>query len=100
MSRRWDVQFCANWWLSLGFHFDHTAPTLTFHLPGVIVYFGRCKQPGQHNWTCKANQGIGPTPGENFAIYSMVFCSHCGRVSRHKGQCIACGWREPAGDVE
>lgn len=46
MRRAWDVQIASNWWLSLGFHIDHTDPSLTLHLPGVIVYAGRCKQPG------------------------------------------------------
>lgn len=46
IKRAWDFQYCYNPWLSLGFHFDHTDPTLTLHLPGIIFYFGRCKQPG------------------------------------------------------
>lgn len=46
MMRRWDVQVASNWWLSLGFHIDHTDPSITLHLPGAIVYAGRCKQPG------------------------------------------------------
>ncbi len=44
--RRWDLQWCWNGWLSLGFHFDHTDPSLTLHLPGLIVALGRLKQPG------------------------------------------------------
>lgn len=44
--RKWDIQFCFNPWLTLGFHFDHTDPSITLHLPGVIVIAGRCKQPG------------------------------------------------------
>ncbi len=46
MLRKWDVQWCWNPWLSVGFHFDHTDPGLTFHLPGVIISIGRLKQPG------------------------------------------------------
>ena len=46
IRRRWDVQVATNYWLSLGFHFDHTDPSLTLHLPGVIVCLGNCKQPG------------------------------------------------------
>lgn len=46
IRRRWDVQYCANWWLSLGFHFDHSDPSLTLHLPGIILAAGRLKQPG------------------------------------------------------
>jgi hypothetical protein len=44
--RRWDVQRGHNPWLSLGFHFDHTDPSLTLHLPFVILAMGRLKQPG------------------------------------------------------
>lgn len=46
MIRRWDFQVSRNPWLSLGFHLDHTDPSLTLHLPGVIVAFGNLKQPG------------------------------------------------------
>ncbi len=46
MIRKWDIQFARNPWLSVGFHFDHTDPSITLHLPGCILYFGRCKQPG------------------------------------------------------
>lgn len=46
MVRRWDVQATWNPWFSLGVHLDHTDPSLTIHLPGVIVVMGRCKQPG------------------------------------------------------
>jgi len=46
MMHRWDVQAGDNWWLSFGFHIDHTDPSITFHLPGIIVAFGRLKQPG------------------------------------------------------
>lgn len=54
IPRLWDIQFGASWWLSLGFHFDHTDPSLTFHLPGVIVCVGRCKQPG---FECSMRRG-------------------------------------------
>lgn len=46
MSKRLDIQFAKNPWLSLGFHIDHTDPSVTIHLPFLIVYVGRCKQPG------------------------------------------------------
>lgn len=46
MIRAWDIQFCRSPWLSLGFHVDHTDPSLTLHLPGVILSVGRLKQPG------------------------------------------------------
>ena len=46
MIYKWDIQFARNPWLSVGAHFDHLDPSITIHLPGVIVYLGRCKQPG------------------------------------------------------
>ena len=46
MIRAWDIQFCWSPWLSLGLHLDHTDPSLTLHLPGVILAVGRLKQPG------------------------------------------------------
>jgi len=46
MKRKLDFQFTRNWWLSLGVHIDHTDPSITVHLPGIILYFGNCKQPG------------------------------------------------------
>ena len=47
MTRRWEVQVtCDNPWFSLGFHIDHTDPSITLHLPFLIVYAGNCKQPG------------------------------------------------------
>lgn len=46
IARQWDIQADSNWWLSLGLHFDHADPSLTLHLPGLIICFGRCKQPG------------------------------------------------------
>jgi hypothetical protein len=46
IPRLWDLQWAASWWFSLGFHIDHCDPSLTLHLPGLIVCVGRCKQPG------------------------------------------------------
>ena len=46
IRRAWDIQFAWNPWLSMGFHLDHADPSLTIHLPGIIIYIGRCKQPG------------------------------------------------------
>ena len=46
IPRKWEFQFCPQAWLSLGFHFDHTDPSLTLHLPFMLVSFGRLKQPG------------------------------------------------------
>lgn len=43
---KWDIQIGENFWLSLGIHIDHRDPSITLHLPGVIVMFGRCPQPG------------------------------------------------------
>ena len=59
LRRAWDIQSSTNWWLSVGFHIDHLDPSVTFHLPGFIIIFGRCKQPGfEHSfirWTGKSN---------------------------------------------
>ncbi len=46
MERKWDVQWCWNGWLSLGFHIDHTDPGITIHLPLIMFAIGRLKQPG------------------------------------------------------
>lgn len=46
ISRLWEIQCCWNPWLSVGFHMDHTDPSVTLHLPGLIIAFGRLKQPG------------------------------------------------------
>ncbi len=46
MLRAWDFQVCFGWPLQLGLHVDHTDPSITLHLPCVIVAFGRLKQPG------------------------------------------------------
>ncbi len=46
MLRKWSIQFCWNPWLSFGLHFDHTDPSITIHLPLLILSFGRLKQPG------------------------------------------------------
>jgi len=46
IKRAWDIQRGKNWWFSLGFHVDHTDPSITYHLPGIIIAIGRLKQPG------------------------------------------------------
>lgn len=46
ITRRWDFQWTRNPWFSLGIHIDHRDPSITLHLPGLIIYAGRCKQPG------------------------------------------------------
>ena len=46
MKHLWDIQAGENWWLSLGFHVDHTDPSLTLHFPFLVVAFGRLRQPG------------------------------------------------------
>jgi len=48
--KRWDVQFGRNPWFSVGLHIDHKDPSITFHLPGVLICLGRCKQPGFRFW--------------------------------------------------
>lgn len=47
IARKWDLQIHRHSWpVQLGFHFDHTDPSLTLHMPWLIVAFGRLKQPG------------------------------------------------------
>lgn len=47
IRRKWDLQVHWHWWpIQIGFHFDHTDPSITFHLPCLIVAVGRLKQPG------------------------------------------------------
>jgi len=47
IRRKWDIQiYVKNYWLSFGFHIDHTDPSITIHLPIFIIYIGNCKQPG------------------------------------------------------
>ncbi len=48
--RRWEIQHAPNPWFSVGVHVDHRDPSFTLHLPGVLVYAGRCKQPGFKFW--------------------------------------------------
>lgn len=46
IDKKWEIQCTKNYWLSLGFHIDHIDPSITIHLPFVILYIGNCKQPG------------------------------------------------------
>lgn len=46
LKRSWDFQWCWNPWISLGVHIDHSDPSVTLHLPGIILSMGRLKQPG------------------------------------------------------
>ena len=47
VTRRWEVQITRdNPWFSIGFHVDHHDPSITLHLPFLIVYTGHCVQPG------------------------------------------------------
>lgn len=47
IRRHWDFQVLPHSWpLQLGFHIDHTDPSITLHLPWLIVAAGRLKQPG------------------------------------------------------
>jgi len=50
MKRKWDTRWCWNGWFSLGFHIDHTDPSITFHTPFIIFSVGRLKQPGFHKF--------------------------------------------------
>ena len=46
IQKKWEIQLSENWWFSLGFHIDHTDPSITIHLPCLLIYIGNCKQPG------------------------------------------------------
>lgn len=46
MKRKWEIQTHKNSWISLGFHIDHTDPSITIHLPYFVIYIGNCIQPG------------------------------------------------------
>lgn len=47
MHKEWEIQHSFNNpWFSLGVHIDHTDPSITIHLPFLIIYAGNCKQPG------------------------------------------------------
>lgn len=45
----------------------------------------RCRLLGDHDWTCKAEQGVKPSADElcdglaGFDRYAQLFCSRCGR---------------------
>ena len=58
LSRRWDIQFGRNPWFSLGIHIDHCDPSVTFHLPGFLIYMGNCEQPGLRFWNQMAPKAI------------------------------------------
>ena len=45
---------------------------------------------GDHEWTCKAEEGIKPDPKKveadplgYFAEYSKMYCKHCSAVSKY-----------------
>lgn len=40
-GKRWDVWVSWNPWFSVGVHIDHRDPSVTLHLPGFILAFGR-----------------------------------------------------------
>ena len=56
--KRWDVQFGRNPWFSMGLHIDHCDPSVTFHLPGILIYAGKCEQPGFRFWNKMAPKAI------------------------------------------
>lgn len=62
IPRKWDVQFGRNPWFSLGAHIDHRDPSITFHLPGFLIYAGNCKQPGFRFWNKMALKAIQKYP--------------------------------------
>ena len=58
MTRAWDIQITSNWWLSLGIHIDHTDPSITLHLPGLIIYAWHCVQPGFGGWSLRSKNAM------------------------------------------
>lgn len=46
MQKRWDIQWCDNFWFSLGIHIDHKGPFITIHLPLILFMVGCCHIPG------------------------------------------------------
>src|SRR3989304_6226165 len=58
MTRAWDIQITSKWWLSLGIHIDHTDPSITLHLPGLIIYAGHCVQPGFGGWSLRSKNAM------------------------------------------
>lgn len=78
-----DIQSDTNWWISFGFHIDHYDPSITFHLPGIILYVGRCKQPGfRHSFRRTLHR---------ISIFCMSYLGlyrncHTGAVCHHRHQ--------------
>lgn len=58
LPTKWDIQFGRNPWFSLGIHVDHKEPSITFHLPGILICAGKCKQPGFRFWNKMVPEAI------------------------------------------
>lgn len=58
LPTKWDIQLGRNPWFSLGIHIDHKEPSITFHLPGIIIYVGKCVQPGLKFWNKMVPEAI------------------------------------------
>jgi len=63
--KKWDIQFGHNPWLSFGIHLDHHDPSITFHLPGFLIYVGNCEQPGLRFWNEMAPAAIQEYTSDN-----------------------------------
>jgi len=47
----------------------------------TILNWIKCNLLAFHNWTCKANEGIDPLPGEDFWVYAIMYCKDCNKIS-------------------
>lgn len=96
IRRAWDIQWASNWWLSLGFHFDHTDPSLTLHLPGIVLCVGRCKLPGFHH-------GLRQKPKDDgcwFCGGQMEFAEHPTVGGESSWWCAGCRFHRAATPAE
>jgi hypothetical protein len=92
MKRKWDAQWCWNPWLSLGFHFDHIDPSLTIHLPMLILSIGRLKQPGFRS--CDSRRSLF---SEAEPELELEACEHQFDTSSYKAKCLCCGEKRREG---
>lgn len=76
MIRKWDVQANPNPWFSLGVHIDHKDPSVTLHLPFLIVSAGRCIQPG-YSWSLNRALTGNQYTVEDDRRWLYVVCSEC-----------------------
>lgn len=114
IEKKPDLQFSDNYWFSVGIHIDHKDPSITLHLPGVIICVGNCKQPG-FRYSVRRMLGFEASPfvdntcdccgRDNVPAFDMRevdFTDHKGR--RYDFLCNRCfvelgGWEDVVEDV-